>query len=172
MPRNPLARCLCRFTLGLPLLWLAVGALADDNAHRVALNVFGVSYHHNRELAHSSHTDNERNWGVGVNYELERTARSRIFLDAGAYRDSGRNIARYGGGGWQGRLGSTNFLAGGAIVLFHSQTYFNNRPFLAPVPLLTYEFEKFDVTLFHFIKYENLNRVAVSGLFLTIPIGK
>jgi hypothetical protein len=62
-------------------------------------------------------------------------------------------------------------MAGGALVLFHSQTYYNNRPFLAPVPLLTYEFSKVSVTLFHFVKYENLNHVAVSGLFMTIPIG-
>jgi hypothetical protein len=147
-------------------------AAAQESEHRWSIDVYGLSYHWNRELAHRNNTDNERNLGIGLNYEFERTPTSRTFADAGMYLDSGRNIARYGGVGWQGRLGQSRFMGGGAIVLFHSETYNDNHPFVAPVPLLTYEFTKFSMTLFHFIKYEHLNHVAVSGLFVTIPIGK
>ena len=170
MSRIPSLRKILLLTFLFAMLAAASSQAADDDPHRLGINVFGLSHHWDRELAHRNHADNELNWGLGVEYEFERTDRSRTFLDAGAYLDSGRNIAKFGGIGWQGRLGSSNFLAGGALVVFHSETYYNNMPFLAPVPLLTYEFKKASVTLFHFVKYENLNRVPVSGVFLTIPV--
>src|SRR6185503_19525175 len=81
-----------RARLGLVALLLLPGLAPADE---LGINLYGLSYHH--ELG----TDNEVNPGLGVRWRMPREAFDGafdFFLEAGAYRDSGRNTAVLAGG--------------------------------------------------------------------------
>jgi hypothetical protein len=100
---------------------------------RLGVNVYGLSYHVEREEAHESGVDNEFNPGLGLRW---RTPGERFdwFLDGGVYRDSGRNTAVYAGIGtfWKP---TERLRLGAALVGFHSDTYNEGDAFIAPLPI-------------------------------------
>ena len=111
----------------------------------MGINLYGFSYHFERGRAKELGFDNEVNPGLGLRYRMPRE-RFDAFLDAGGYRDSGRNSALFAGGGlfWKPTMG---LRLGGALVLFHSDTYNRGDPFIAPVPLAAYEWRAVSVNV-------------------------
>ena len=101
--------------MALALLAACAGPCAAQG--RLGVNVYGLSYHVEREEAHESGDDNEFNPGLGLRW---RTPGERFdwFLDGGVYRDSGRNTAVYGGIGtfWKP---TERLRLGAALVGFH-----------------------------------------------------
>src|SRR4051812_6585628 len=83
------------------------------------IDIYGASYHLDRERAKRIGVDNEFNPGLGLRYRAPINASFDWFADAGAYRDSGRNTALYGGAGafWKA---SGGWRLGGALAGFHS----------------------------------------------------
>ena len=110
--------------------------------------------------------DNEVNPGLGLRYRARREAFDR-FLDAGAYRDSGRNAAKYAGAGafWKPTGG---FRIGGALALFHSDTYNQGEAFIAPVPLAAYEWRALTLNVVYFPKVSGVNDINTLGFWITV----
>lgn len=131
---------------GLALgLWAAAWGISAPAAETWGLNLYGLSYHWEREVAKRNGWDNEINPGLGLRYAGGPLGKGNWFMDGGIYRDSGRNTAVYGGAGWRIPLDDTRrWQLGAALVAFHSDTYNRGDPFVAPVPLLSYDLGRTD----------------------------
>lgn len=169
----------CRFDSALPgLRRVVMVLLAGSVTHALpvsagdwGVNVYGLSYHWDRDAAKRHKADNEFNPGLGVRYGLGNWLKAEAFLDGGVYRDSGRNTAIYGGAGLLWPLDDAKrFNLGAALVAFHSETYNKGDAFVAPVPLFALRFDKAIVNLTHFPAVEDYNRVSTTAMFVTIPL--
>jgi hypothetical protein len=92
------------------------------NLHGRDLNVYGLSYHPNREAVHRKNLDNQFNPGLGLHYQLVDYEQGTTFAEVGAFEDSGRNWAKFAALGYQFKLGS-QWKAGGALAVMNSRTY-------------------------------------------------
>jgi hypothetical protein len=136
-------------------------------AGELGVNVYGLSYHFERGRAREIGADNEVNPGLGLRYRIPGSERVEWFLDGGAYRDSGRNTAAYAGGGafWKP---ARSFGAGLALAAFHSDTYNNGRAFIAPIPVVSYDFRAATVNLAYFPKIGDLNDINTLAFWVTL----
>ena len=141
------------------------------NLDALDLNVYGFSYHPDRETVKRLGLDNEFNPGLGFNYELLDDARGITFVQAGAYYDSGRNWAKFAGLGYQFKWGE-RWRIGGAVAVIHSRTYNEGAAFIGMIPLITYDFGPIKVNAVYFPKFGNRNEVAAYGLYFSIPFRK
>lgn len=157
-----------RTLLTLALSLFVPVALAGE----ISLNVYGLSHHWEREEARRIGTDHEWNPGLGLRYGLEgSTYCGTPFVEAAAYRDSGAKTAVYAALGCKGWELVPGVHLGGAIAAFHSDTYNQGDPFIAPVPLLSWDIGRVTANVIHFPKVKGFNDINTTGLFLTIPLG-
>jgi len=110
------------------------------------------------------------NPGLGVRWRVPHKAFDAafdLFLEAGAYRDSGRNTAVLAGGGlfWKA---SERLRLGAGLAFFHSDTYNDGNPFVAPLPLLAYEWRAVTANLVYFPKVSGINEINTLGFWLTL----
>lgn len=152
---------------------LIVGALLFPCASHAELgiNLYGASYHFERDRAKALGYDSEINPGLGARYRDRLNERFDWFIDAGAYRDSGRNTALVAGPGvfWKAAGG---LRLGGALAFLHSDTYNNGRAFIAPVPVAAYEWRAVTLNMVYLPRLGNLNSVNTLGFWLTFWPGK
>jgi hypothetical protein len=139
----------------------------SGNAQTLGVNVYGLSYHLDRDRARELGVDNESNPGLGVRYRVPHSERLQWIFDAGSYRDSGRNAALLAGAGALWRV-SEGWRLGGALVVLDSDTYNDGKTFLAPLPLAAYEFRSATLNLVYLPKVSDLNEVAALGFWATI----
>jgi len=142
-------------------LLLPISARAD-----LGLNVYGLSYHLDRDKARQLGVDNEFNPGLGVRW---RRAEKSFdwFADAGFYRDSGRNTALLAGGGalWHATEG---LRLGGALALLHSDTYNRGKTFVAPLPVAAYDFKRVTLNMVFLPKVHEVNDINTLGFWATV----
>jgi hypothetical protein len=152
----------------LVVLALAL-ASAPAAAAELALNLYGASYHFNRDKAREMGLTEEFNPGLGPRWRKRQWERHDLFADVGFYRDSAGRTARVAGGGLLWRAGESLRL-GGAVALLRSDTYNRGQAFVAPVPLVAYDarFGNFNVTFFP--KYGTVNETSQLGFWLSIPL--
>ena len=131
--------------------------------------MYGLSYHPDREGARNAGLDNEFNPGLGLNYTAHEDSRGVAFVEAGFYQDSGNHLATIAGIGYQYKLGR-RWRLGGGLMAINSETYNHGNAFLAPIPLLTYDFGAVKLNALYVPKYGDYNRFAVFGLYLSIPL--
>lgn len=143
--------------LALVVLLLSFSARAD-----VGVNVYGLSYHPDKEEAARLEVDNQINPGIGLRY-IKRGSYD-LFADVGFYRDSGRNLAKLAAGGVF--LKSGGFRFGGALAVMQSETYMKGDVFVAPIPLAGYDFGSVMVNLTYFPKVGG--NVEAFGTWLTV----
>jgi len=132
----------------------------------LGINLYGLSYHLERDRAKELGTDNEVNPGLGLRWRMPRETFD-WFLDAGAYRDSGRNTAVLAGGGalWKA---TERLRLGGALAFLHSDTYNDGNPFIAPMPLAAYEWRAISFNVVYFPKVSGVNDVNTLGFWITL----
>ncbi len=135
------------------------------------VNVYGLSYHPDRATVHRENLDNQVNPGLALHYQLTESDLGVSWTEAGAYRDSGRNWAKFLGLGYQFKLGE-RFRIGGALAAMHSETYNHGVAFVGMVPLVTYDVGPFKINAVYFPKLTNYNEVAVLGFYLSLPVGR
>jgi hypothetical protein len=135
------------------------------------VNVYGVSYHWDRELAKMNGWDNEFNPGLGLRYTMGSWLKADAILDAGAYHDSGRNTAVYAAAGLLWPLDEARrFMLGVALTAFHSDTYNQGDAFIVPVPLFSLRLDGVTINLTHFPRVSNFNAVHTTAMFFTFPL--
>ena len=136
-------------------------------ANEWGINVYGLSYHFDRDRARALDVDNEFNPGVGVRYKFGQWQSVSFHAEAGIFYDSGRNWAKVVGGValWEVL---PRFHIGGAVALFHSDTYNRGDVFVAPLPLLAYDWGPATLNLTYFPKLSNFNDVATLGFWVTL----
>jgi hypothetical protein len=150
------------FLAALLILCFAGAARAE-----LGVNLFGASYHFEREKAEELGLTNEVNPGLGVRFRKPWRERLDLFTDAGFYRDSARNTAVFIGSGglWHATEGAR---LGLALVLLKSDTYNNGDAFIAPAPLVAYEWDRVGVSMVYFPKFGDVNPTNQVGFWLTL----
>lgn len=130
------------------------------------INVYGVSYHFERARAKQMGLGSEFNPGLGLRYRAPVSRDFDWFADVGAYRDSGRNTAVFGGPGafWKP---TERLRLGGALAYFDSDSYNRGRAFVAPVPVAAYEWRSVTLNVTYFPKVSNFNEINTLGFWLT-----
>lgn len=141
-------------------------ASALAQAGELGVNVYGFSYHFERDRAKELGFDNEFNPGLGLRYRIPGREEFDWFIDGGAYRDSGRNTAVFAGGGLLWKL-TEGLRLGGALAFFHSDTYNDGDPFIAPLPLLVYDWRAMSVNMVYFPKVSGINDINTLGFWFT-----
>ena len=140
-------------------------------AGEFGINLYGLSYHMDRERARQVGLDKTFNPGVGVRYLIGENQHFRWFADAGIYRDSGDATAKLAGAAVQWKVtGSLGI--GAALVAFDSPSYNRGRAFVAPLPVVSYELRAATLNLFYSPKLRELNEVDTFGLWITFWPGR
>ena len=141
------------------LLVCAPAARAD-----VGINIYGASYHFDRDKAREKGLTHEVNPGLGVRW---RPKDSIFFADAAIYRDSAAHTAKIAGGGALWHAGE-HLRLGGALALLKSETYNFGKAFVAPVPLAAYEMRRVTFNLVYFPKWRDQNPTNQVGAWATL----
>lgn len=131
----------------------------------LGINVYGLSYHFERDEAKRLGYDSE-NPGLGARWRMAGQDLD-WFLDGGAYRDSGRNTAVYAGGGFLWKP-TRRLRLGGALAAFHSNTYNRGDPFIAPVPIAAYEWRALTVNMMYSPRFGAVNDINTLGFWITV----
>src|SRR5687768_11489259 len=137
-------------------------SLPSAEAQELGINVYGLSYHFDRDLAREINTDNEFNPGLGLRYRFAEWDRWSFYAEAGIFRDSGRNTAKVLGAVALYELGA-GFHAGGALALFHSDTYNEGDAFVTPIPLVSYDWKAITLNATFFPKISRFNDIPTLG---------
>lgn len=145
---------------------LAVPAPALAGAEDLGISFFGLSYHFDRDRAEALGVDNVFNPGLGLRYRFAQWERWSFDVEAAAYYDSGRNNAVVAGVAARWHVGR-GFHAGGALALFSSHTYNDGRAFVAPIPLVAYDWGAFTLNATFLPKGGRYNDVATLGFWVT-----
>jgi hypothetical protein len=143
---------------------LAAAIAPCPSSASIGINVYGLSYHFERDRARELGVGNELNLGAGLRW---RSDRGGWFADLGAYRDSGRNTAKVGGAGHLWELGSS-WRIGAALAAMHSDTYNGGRAFVAAIPVLAYETSRYTLNFTFFPKVVGMNDINTVGLWITL----
>lgn len=146
------------------------GLRPPDSRFQLNLNVFGFSYHPDRAGARDRHLDNEVNLGLGLDYQFANDAVGVASLQAGFFKDSGRNWTKLAGVGYQFKFGE-RWRLGADLLAIQSPTYNNGRGFVAPIPRVTYDFGAVKANLVYVPRYGDHNRFAAFGLYFSTPLG-
>jgi hypothetical protein len=130
------------------------------------VNVYGLSYHIEHDEAKASGFDNEVNGGLGLRYRMPREEYDWI-LEGGVLRDSKRNTAVLAGGGvlWKA---TERLRLGVALGIAQSDTYNDGSPFIAPLPLLAYEWRAVSLNLAYFPRVPAINDFNTLLFWLTV----
>lgn len=147
--------------------WLLLCACTFAQAGDWGINLYGASYHLQRERARELGADNEFNPGLGIRLRVQESERWQWIFDAGVYHDSGRNTALIAGAGGLWHAGERLRL-GGALAFFHSDTYNRGDPALAPLPLAAYQAGRVTLNATFLPKVKRINEVATFGFWLTL----
>ena len=141
-------------------LLLGAGAAHAD----IGLNIYGLSYHFDRDKAKELGLTHEFNPGLGIRW---RRADPGVFAVAAAYSESAANTAVVSGAGYPSRAGDSLRL-GGALALFRSDTYIKGDAFIAPIPLAAYEYRRVTFNLAYFPKWRDTNLTNQVGGWITV----
>jgi len=165
-PPGPPARGCGTARLALALFLAAFACCAPAQPGELGVNLYGLSYHFERDKAKASGFDNEVNGGVGLRYRMPREDYD-WFLEAGALRDSKRNTAVLAGGGvlWKP---TERLRLGAALGIAQSDTYNEGAPFIAPLPLLAYEWRAVSLNLAYFPRVPAINDFNTLLFWLTV----
>lgn len=142
-----------------------------DAWRNLSLQVYGFSYHPDREGVRRAGLDNELNIGLGLNYTFHEDVRGVGFVEAGVFRDSGSNWAKLAGVGYQFKLGE-HWRLGGALAGLHSTTYNRGKFFVAPLPIVTYDFGPVKLNASYAPRYKDINQFSVFSFYFSIPLAK
>lgn len=106
-------------------------------ADELSLLVNGKAFHTNST---TSNKLNEKNWGLGLQYDWHRATDQWIpFATASGFSDSNRNMSYYAGGGamYRFQLDSAHVDLGAVGFVMTRKGYKNNDPFPGVLPALS-----------------------------------
>jgi hypothetical protein len=125
------------------LLLFTCSAVNADDLHLI---VSGKSVHLNSDTSF-----NEKNWGLGFEYDFEERNKWIPFITGLAFKDSLKNTSKYLGGGTKRRflLGDDpegmHIDAGVFAFVMTRQDYKNNDPFVGALPFISVGNSRFSV---------------------------
>lgn len=142
---------------------------ADGPWRDLSLHVYGFSYHTDREGIRRQRVDNEFNPGLGIGYEFHSDARGSAFVNAGIYKDSSNQWAKLAGPGYQFKLGDS-WRVGALLPVIQGKGYNQGRAFVAPLPLLTYDFGTVKLNAVYAPRFAPATNFAVFAFYFSIPL--
>lgn len=131
-----------------------------------AVNLYGASYHFERERARQIDADNEFNPGLGLRKGLWKSGRQRVYAEVGLYYDSGERWAKTADVTYQYEL-FDGFRAGVGVFYLHTRTYNRGDPVIAPLPVISYDFGPAELNLVYAPRVGRLNDINTLGAFVS-----
>jgi hypothetical protein len=146
---------------------LAMLLCASTARAELGLNVYGLSYHFDRDKARERGLTHEGNPGLGIRWRPASAGSFDTFADAAVYRDSAAHTAKVAGVGllWHA---TEHLRLGGGLALLKSETYNHGNAFIAPLPLAAYELRRVTFNLVYFPKWRTENPTNAFGAWVTI----
>jgi hypothetical protein len=129
------------------------------------VHLFGFSYHFERARARDVGLTNEVNTGLGLRYRIPAESYDWA-IDAGFFRDSARNTATHAGAGVLLKP-TERVRLGAALVIIQSDTYHSGDPFIAPIPIVAYEWRALTVNMAYSPRVGGVNDVNALLFWLT-----
>jgi hypothetical protein len=113
-----------------------------ENPQKLYLVLNGVSKHFNVDSKYDNSPLNERNWGLGLEYQFATKSDDRLhwMVNLGQFHDSFSTNAFYAGGAGLYDLYRKNNLyvqTGIQLAFFNSPSYNGGTPFVAPLPIIS-----------------------------------
>lgn len=141
-------------------------AFVPGLVYALDVNLYGLSYHSNRNEARDF---NEVNRGIGVRQDFRSTKKGIIFAEAGVYNDSLDTWAKYGGIGYQFKIGET-LRAGILLGIAHSPSYNDGEAFVAPVPVISLELDRVKIHTTFIPNQFSKGGGSVFAVYIGIPL--
>lgn len=156
-------------TISLAALCVVVFATSGkSNGQSLGLNIYGLSYHFLKDNQ-SRELFNEVNPGLGIRGTWCTSHNNWTALEAGIYRDTFRNTAKYATVGYHLRL-LKGFRAGFNVGLYSSESIRNDEIIIIGVPAISYQLSFCIVNVVYLPKFRNINPFNTLGTYLTIPL--
>lgn len=154
---------------GINILLICL-ALASSNieAGELGINIYGVSYHFDRQT-HDGVTFNEFNPGLGLNYIFQDHHYFNLAFEAGLYKDSVRNPARFAGVNFRYKLYKDFIKPGFILGLFRSDSVSDDWIFVV-IPGLTSRYQSVSFNLVYIPEFDGINAYDSIGFYLTIHL--
>lgn len=119
---------------------------------------------------------NEKNWGVGLQYDFKPTGGAWIpFVTAAEFRDSNRNVSYYAGGGFSKRYdffgGAMHVDAGGVAFLMVRKDFRDGDPFPGVLPVVSVGAGRYAINM-TYIPRVDPKMVPIVYLQLKITLGE
>ena len=138
-----------KFYFFLLLVIVPLSLRAEDQFNLV---INGASKHFDVNRAAFPDGLNEKNYGLGVEYNLDKLDAQKIewVINTGFFKDSLNGTALYAGGAGLMNLYSyktVNFKAGIEGSLFYSSAYNQGNPFVALLPIVNIGTNKYSVNI-------------------------
>jgi Antimicrobial peptide resistance and lipid A acylation protein PagP len=113
-----------------------------ENPQKLYLVLNGVSKHFNVDSKYDNAPLNEKNWGLGIEYQFPHKASDslRWMVNLGQFHDSFNTNAFYAGGAGLYDLYRKNYWyvqTGIQLAFFNSPSYNGGTPFVAPLPIIS-----------------------------------
>lgn len=113
-----------------------------ENPQKLYLVLNGFSKHFNVDSKYDNSPLNERNWGLGLEYQFATKPGDRLhwMVNLGQFHDSFSTNAFYAGGAGLYDLYRKNNLyvqTGIQLAFFNSPSYNGGTPFVAPLPIIS-----------------------------------
>jgi hypothetical protein len=153
-------------SFGLPF---AAYAAEPAQADGWGINIYGASYHFERDVARRINADNEFNPGLGVRKGLWKRGAHRVYGEAGMYYDSGEHWAKTADVTYQYEV-LRNLRAGAGLFFFHTPTYNRGKSVLVPLPVVSYDFGRVELNMAYAPKWGELNSINTLGFYLTVKL--
>lgn len=102
---------------------------------------------------------------------MSESERGIQFVEAGFYRDSASHLAKIAGMGYQYKLGR-RWRLGGALLGVQSQTYNGGSPFIAPLPIATYDLGRVKLNAVFAPHYGAYSPFATFGFYFSVPLAR
>ncbi len=139
---------------------------SEQREANLGLNIFGLSLHTNWSKEY-----NEVNPGVGLRYVFSRPApRGALFGDIGTYYDSSYNWAKYVAAGTYYSL-SPSWKVGAATAYGQSKSYYQGKPFFAPIPGLAFQYRRIVLNMIVLPSDDAAAMIAGFAFYLTVALG-
>ena len=147
------------------LFCLAFLNVSSLSARELGLNIYGLSYHFDRQTKNG--TDfNELNFGLGLDYPFANIKKFGFSFEAGLYKDSLRNIARYAGFNVEYHIIRRSVQLRVMLAAYRSDSVSDDLIYPL-IPGLTFRHKRLSFNFVYLPEFPGINVYDSLGLYLT-----
>jgi hypothetical protein len=150
------------------LLCLSPLTASSLSADELGLNLYGLSYHFDRETANGTEF-NEIKFGLGLNYRFAESKRFDFSLEGGMFKDSLRHKAKYVSLNVRYEVAKEAIKLGVLISAYRSDSVSENWVF-GPIPVLALRYKNVGFNFVYIPEIPDINAYDSIGFYMTFHL--